>query len=360
MRRNTKTLFMIKTKLLTKIGRIWSFYFHRRYRGFTDASKPPIFIFLGYQHITGQTIALANVANQLSTKFDCVFYAPNINELFERLDPSIKVTNQLRYCEGQTVIADVSIVSEIRKIAPTAKIILSCHSFPDKAHSFDTSFFTAALEDTDIVHFVSEHQQTCFENSYPNIKSVGSSFVIGNFLNIVSKTKGPNEHALGIVGHLNREPKNGVVAINLMVETKASRLECWGADEIFGCTEEMTSDPRLKINGWSNDFKTIYESFDVLIFPSRFETFGLVVFEAISAGKTCVLSDIPVFRELFGEYRNVYFLSGEKQNDIRIVNNALSHSERHFNKCNFDPSEFNLKRALEWEERLETIMSAND
>jgi glycosyltransferase involved in cell wall biosynthesis len=121
----------------------------------------------------------------------------------------------------------------------------------------------------------------------------------------------------------------------------------------------MISDPRLKINGWSNDFKTIYGSFDVLIFPSRFETFGLVVFEAISAGKVCVLSDIPVFRELFEEYNNVYFLTGEKQNDIHIVNNALSHVKSHIDQFDFDPSAYNLKRAAEWEVRLQTIMYAN-
>jgi len=356
-------LFMRKTKLLTKIERIWSFYFQRRYNGFGHSSKKSIFVFLGYQHITGQTIALANIANQLSVKFHCVFYALTDNELFERLEPSIKITSQLRDCKNQTVIADVAIVSKIRKIAPTAKIILSCHSFPDKAHSFDSVFFKAAFEDADIVQFVSEHQQACFKNSYPNIKSniksVSHSFVIGNLLNIVSKTKGPNEHALGIVGHLNREPKNGLVAIDFMLETHASRLECWGSDEIFGCSEEMISDPRLRINGWSNDFKIIYGSFDVLIFPSRFETFGLVVFEAISAGKTCVLSDIPVFRELFDKFSNVFFLTGEKQTDIRIVNKALSHAERHFNQCVFDPSEFNLKCAVEWENRLQTIFSAN-
>jgi glycosyltransferase involved in cell wall biosynthesis len=67
----------------------------------------------------------------------------------------------------------------------------------------------------------------------------------------------------------------------------------------------------------------MHESFDVLISTSQFETFGLVVVEALSAGIPCVLSDIPVFRSLFSGCEGVIILSGNDEQDVRSINKLL-------------------------------------
>lgn len=48
-----------------------------------------------------------------------------------------------------------------------------------------------------------------------------------------------------------------------------------------------------------------YENSELFIYPSLYEGFGIPVIEAMSKGKTCVLSDIPVFREI-GDDQVVY------------------------------------------------------
>ncbi len=54
-----------------------------------------------------------------------------------------------------------------------------------------------------------------------------------------------------------------------------------------------------------------------------FETFGLVVTEALSAGLPCALSDIPVFRSLFSDCPGVVFLSGDEEQDVAAINRLL-------------------------------------
>ena len=71
----------------------------------------------------------------------------------------------------------------------------------------------------------------------------------------------------------------------------------------------------------------MHSSFDVLLSASRSETFGLVVAEALSAGVPCVLSDIPVYRELYADCKGVVFLSGDEQQDIQSINQSLDQAK---------------------------------
>src|SRR5690606_15513098 len=48
-----------------------------------------------------------------------------------------------------------------------------------------------------------------------------------------------------------------------------------------------------------------YENALLFVFPSLYEGFGIPVIEAMSRGKTCVLSDIPVFKEI-GDNQVIY------------------------------------------------------
>ena len=70
----------------------------------------------------------------------------------------------------------------------------------------------------------------------------------------------------------------------------------------------------------------MYDSFDVLISASKYETFGLVVAEALSAGIPCLLADIPTFRSLYSDCEGVILLTGDHEQDIKNINYLLKNA----------------------------------
>lgn len=60
---------------------------------------------------------------------------------------------------------------------------------------------------------------------------------------------------------------------------------------------------RMHLYDYTNDIETIYSKHDVLIFPSRYEGFGIVQIEAASCGLPVIASDIPITNELIGKYQ---------------------------------------------------------
>ena len=59
--------------------------------------------------------------------------------------------------------------------------------------------------------------------------------------------------------------------------------------------KKISDDPRVIYHSWEYCREKIYNSFDVLIFFSERDTFGLVVAEALSAGIPCLLADLKSF-----------------------------------------------------------------
>ena len=62
----------------------------------------------------------------------------------------------------------------------------------------------------------------------------------------------------------------------------------------------------VSLLGWQDDTQTILSESDVLVLCSHTEGMPNVVLEALSVGCPCLVSDIPVHRELFPEGRNVF------------------------------------------------------
>ena len=63
---------------------------------------------------------------------------------------------------------------------------------------------------------------------------------------------------------------------------------------------------RLRQDVPTADLRDLYERCEAVVFPSRYEGFGIPVLEAMGAGKPLILSDISVFREIT-EDRGAYF-----------------------------------------------------
>lgn len=73
--------------------------------------------------------------------------------------------------------------------------------------------------------------------------------------------------------------------------------------------------------GEANDEQLInlYTNSLCLVFPSLMEGFGLPSFEAIACGRLPVLSDIPVFREIWGEKIDYFNPKSEKEMAEKII-----------------------------------------
>jgi len=92
------------------------------------------------------------------------------------------------------------------------------------------------------------------------------------------------------------------------------------------------------------ELKYLYRNATALVFPSHYEGFGLPILEAASCGIPSVVSDIEVFREIFGEYP-LYF----KKDDPEALAEMLVriHSEQKMRESKKGEAE-TLNRRFSW------------
>jgi glycosyltransferase involved in cell wall biosynthesis len=239
---------------------------------------------------------------------------------------SVKQHFSPEFLNGRLVFVDIGQENKIveNMLDAHKQVILTCHAFPMLLHNVPQPKLIRNLELSTQIHFVSTHQRSEFIQQYPEIEIESKSFVIANYTRQGAKKSITRN--IGIVGHLNREPKNGFRGIQLAHQSNANLIQCWGSDNIYGL-DNPNAYPKLRLNGWTNSIHKMHKSFDVLLSTSRSETFGLVVVEALSAGIPCVLSDIPVYRELYSDCEGIIFLSGNDQQDISSINQLLDQSQ---------------------------------
>lgn len=98
------------------------------------------------------------------------------------------------------------------------------------------------------------------------------------------------------------------------------RLKIIGEKEGFlvGMNEEDLHADDVIFTGKLDDDKLLYEiaSAAFLVQPSLYEGFGLPPLEALYLGTQPIISDIPVFREIYSELPVIFFNMGDK-NDLR-------------------------------------------
>lgn len=281
-----------------------------------------ISLYCNYHRATGATFALSCVASQLAAKHNVDAYVTPDSSYSRQLSLQVRQTFRPRTLRGDIFIVDIEQENAIleKLLANNKRVLLSCHALPTELHSVPQPVLRRNLELATSIHFVSGFQQSEFINHYPDLDIESKSFVIPNYTRQSRKRSWTGN--VGIVGYLTRPKKNALKAIELAERSNARLTQCWGTDTIAGL-EKPDLYPKLRIRGWTSNLRAIHESFDVLISTSRFETFGLVVVEALSAGIPCVLSDIPVFRSLFSGCEGVVILSGNDEQDVRSINRLL-------------------------------------
>lgn len=87
--------------------------------------------------------------------------------------------------------------------------------------------------------------------------------------------------------------------------------------------EKIEGFDQVKIWGDESDVVSFYKYADLIVCPSRAESFGYVPCEAILSGAKVVLSRIPAFEETLGIEKNAYFF--ESENEISLAR-AIEHS----------------------------------
>ncbi|MCC6674725.1 MAG: glycosyltransferase family 4 protein [Thermomicrobiales bacterium] len=77
----------------------------------------------------------------------------------------------------------------------------------------------------------------------------------------------------------------------------------WRASEILGRIDELGSSGQVVHLGFVPDdvLPRLMASADVVIYPSRYEGFGLPIVEALATGAPVIASRLPVFREVGGD-----------------------------------------------------------
>ena len=73
----------------------------------------------------------------------------------------------------------------------------------------------------------------------------------------------------------------------------------------------------------SDEKEVLLKKCSSFIFPSRAEGFGIPPLEAISFNKPCILSDIEVFREVFGETVNYFHLENDFEGSVENLKDML-------------------------------------
>ena len=285
-----------------------------------------ISFYCNYQQTTGSTVAIACIANQLAGLHNVDAYIKPLSGFTKLLALNVRQYFSPKALCGNLIFVDIEQENKVVEnlIAANKQLVLSCHAFPTELHGVPQEKLIKNLELSTYIHFVSQFQCSEFIHHYPHINIVSKSFVIPNYTR-QSKKQGTTNN-IGIVGHLNRDAKNAIKGIQLAQQSNARLIQCWGSKEIAGLDNPVQY-PKLRLNGWSDSPIEMHKTFDVLISTSEFETFGLVTAEALSAGIPCVLSDIPVHRELYSACNGVVILSGDDQQDIQSINRLLENAQ---------------------------------
>ena len=238
----------------------------------------------GFHGKTGAVYAIANIANLLAKHHHVEFVSDPSSSYNEVLDRNVRIVSSPSFDADMFVCDNECEHSLYERVKAAGRpLVMICQGFRDSLHGLDPAFIDKSVSYADQVHLVSPIQQESFGLSDERC------FVIPNLTRRIPKKGTTN--CVGTVGELAAPRKNADLAVRIALSSKAECIHLWSIDV------DRWRHPRVKVHSWESDKARIYDSFDVLLFMSVEETFGMVIIEAMSAGIPCVLSKIPVFEQ---------------------------------------------------------------
>ena len=271
------------------------------------SSNKNIVFCCGFHGFSGGPIAISAIANLLANRHQVSFVSFPTSNYNKLLNSSVKLITSVDY-DADIFIADEGCDHNILSLMSSAegKLIITCHCLKDRQVGPNSDFIYKSFSYADEIHFVGSVQQVAFNlDKKPRI--------IANSCYQVDKTEYGN--TAGTVGRLTDPDKNAQLSVAIAEKSELLPFHLWGANQ------EDFIQKNVVVHSWESDKQKIYNSIDVLVFLSKYETFGLVVIEAMSAGIPCLLSNIPAFQQ----YRNCPGIELVDLNDTTGADKQLKH-----------------------------------
>lgn len=322
-----------------------AFYINRLFKNRNKNAKKSILFYCTYKGKSGGSIAVAEIAKLLSQNYYIYFFTDSTNPLNQLYSESATFIKSLVGMQFDIILCDDTTsarkIEQLRSYAPT--LIVSCHCLRDSCHGRLPDDMVETLNAADHVHFVDACQQDSF------LLEKHKYFIIPNIVPKVEKRKFTEN--VGSVGDLDQERKNLDEVVRIFEKSHAKKLHLWRTSRKFGNSKIISHE------NWETSKSKIYNSFDVLLFPSKSETFGLVIAEALSAGVPCVISSIPAFKQ-YKECEGVFQLqdSTTYEEISKVINGFMSNPDIREACIEFWETRFSKQIVSElWLEALDTL-----
>jgi glycosyltransferase involved in cell wall biosynthesis len=134
---------------------------------------------------------------------------------------------------------------------------------------------------------------------------------------------GDGEMLIAAVGRY-KPTKAWDTLINAFIQLRqftSARLLFFGAGSLEGELRSLASgDSRIQFAGFRDNIKDLYQAFDLVVCPSRFEPLPRVMLEAMDGGAPLIASDIGGCLELIEDYGGVSF----KVDDVDDLRDKLA------------------------------------
>lgn len=143
------------------------------------------------------------------------------------------------------------------------------------------------------------------------------------------KTEADKENSILFVGNIKKH-KGLSVLVDAFVAAKkqgfSAQLKIVGNSENFRTADETifqkiqnAPENSIVFTGRisDDDLKNLYRTTKCLVQPSFYEGFGMPPMEAMSLGTTAIISDIPVFKEIYEKFPVIYFKTGDSEDLCR-------------------------------------------
>ena len=187
----------------------------------------------------------------------------------------------------------------------TKNIIIS-NSVLNKYPKFQRKIFS---------HKIEKVMEGVFLEQFSNIQSIRNDFETDT-----------NDIVIAIVGSISdRKGHDRLLSIFPKLVEQIPNLKLWVVGEPGSSKKEQSffdalpnkEHPNITFMGFRDDIPQIMASIDILVVPSRYEGMGMVIVEAMAAGKPVIGADCGGIPEVINNNETGYIFDGDSMSDFK-------------------------------------------